>query len=373
MIKRRVLISPDKFKGSLNANAAAQALRAGWLSARPSDECRCLPVADGGEGFLDTIESTGNWVSSEANVRGPLGKMVLAKTLFFGSQAAIETGSACGLHLVPPEFRNPAKTNTFGVGELLLRAAAQDVSLLYAGLGGSATIDGGFGMARALGFQFLDKQGTPIENGPLNLIKLARIVPPSNLRLPGILAASDVTNPLLGENGCTRVFGPQKGLKKCDASRFEEALARLVVVCQRDLGTKYETSSGSGAAGGLGFGLLTFCGARIVAGFELVAEILQLDAHIEWADVILTGEGSLDSQSLGGKAPVALARMAQIHKKQVACFAGIIAPDVEWHSIFLSVTSLSEISGSKEIAIKNCEGCLFQASRIFAENIPKEL
>ena len=368
----RVLISPDKFKGSLNANAAAQALRAGWLNARPSDECRCLAIADGGEGFLDAIESTGNWGSLEPNVRGPLGKMVLAKTLFSGSRAAIETSSACGLHLVHPEFRNPAKTNTFGVGELLLRAAAQDVSLLYAGLGGSATIDGGFGMARALGFRFLDQQGSPIGNEPLNLMKLTSIVPPSNLTLPRILAASDVTNLLLGKNGCTRVFGPQKGLRPRDASLFEEALARLVEVCQRDLGTNCSISPGSGAAGGLGFGFLSFCGARIVPGFELVAEILQLEAHIQWADVILTGEGSLDSQSLGGKAPVALARMAQRQNKPVTCFAGIIAPNVEWHSIFQSVTSLSEIAGSKELAIKNAESCLFEASRISAKNIPIE-
>lgn len=368
----RVLISPDKFKGSLNASAAAQALRAGWLNARPFDECRCLPIADGGEGFLHAIESTGDWESLEANVRGPLGKRVLAKTLLSGSRAAIETSAACGLHLVPPELRDPTKTNTFGVGELVLRAAAQNVSLLYAGLGGSATIDGGYGMARALGFRFLDQQGSPIGDGPLNLINLATIVPPSKLKLPRILAASDVTNLLLGDNGCARVFGPQKGLCTRDTSLFEEALARLAEICQRDLGTNCSTSPGSGAAGGLGFGFLSFCGARIVPGFELVAEILQLEAHIQWADVILTGEGSLDSQSLGGKAPVALARMAQRQNKPAACFAGVIVPNLEWHSIFQSVTSLSEISGSKELAIKNAENCLFEASRIVANSLPRE-
>lgn len=372
MTRLRVLISPDKFKGSLNANAAAEALRAGWLNARPSDECRCLPIADGGEGFLDAIESTGNWESLEANVRGPLGKTVSTKVLLSGSRSAIETSTACGLHLVAPEFRNPKETNTFGVGELLLRAAAEGVSLLYAGLGGSATIDGGFGMARALGFRFLDKQGEPIGDGPLNLIKLTSIVPPSNLTLPRILAASDVTNLLLGKNGCTRIFGPQKGLRACDTSLFEEALAQLVEVCQRDLGTNYGISSGSGAAGGLGFGFLAFCGALIVPGFQLVAEILQLDAHLQWADVILTGEGSLDSQSLGGKAPVALARMAQRQNKPVECFAGIISPNIEWHSIFHGVTSLSEIAGSKELAIKNVESCLFEASRIFAKTLEVE-
>ena len=365
----RVLISPDKFKGSLNASAAAEALRAGWQAARPSDECRCLPIADGGEGFLDAIESTGNWEPLKVHVRGPLGKTVATKALVCGSRAAIETSAACGLHLVPQELRNPTKTSTFGVGELLLFAAAQNICLLYAGLGGSATIDGGFGMARALGFQFLDKEGLPIGDGTLSLINLARIVPPSKLALPVILAASDVTNPLLGKNGCTRIFGPQKGLRGCDTLLFEESLACLAEACQRDLGTKHEASSGSGAAGGLGFGFLSFCGARIIPGFEIIAEILQLDAHVQWADVILTGEGSLDSQSLGGKAPVALARMAKRQKKTVMCFAGVIEPNLEWQPLFQNATSLSEIAGSSETAIKEASNYLFEASRRCAKNM----
>ena len=365
----RVLISPDKFKGSLNASAAAEALRAGWHDARPCDECRCLPIADGGEGFLDAIESTGNWEPLKVNVRGPLGKTVATKALVCGSRAAIEASAACGLHLVPQEFRNPAKTSTYGLGELLLFAAAQNISLLYAGLGGSATIDGGFGMARALGFQFLNKEGAPIGDGTLNLRNLARIVPPSKLALPVILAASDVTNLLLGKNGCTRIFGPQKGLRSCDTLLFEESLACLAEACQRDLGTKHEASSGSGAAGGLGFGFLSFCGARIIPGFEIIAEILQLDAHIQWADVILTGEGSLDSQSLGGKAPVALARMAKRQNKFVACFAGVIEPNLEWQPLFQNATSLSEIAGSSQTAIKEASNYLFEASRRYAQNV----
>jgi glycerate kinase len=365
----RVLISPDKFKGSLNASAAAEALRAGWHDSRPCDECRCLPIADGGEGFLDAIESTGNWEPLKVNVRGPLGKTVTTKALVCGSRAAIETSAACGLHLVPQEFRNPTKTSTYGLGELLLFAAAQNISLLYAGLGGSATIDGGFGMARALGFQFLNKEGAPISDGTLNLINLARIVPPSKLALPLILAASDVTNLLLGKNGCTRVFGPQKGLRGCDTLLFEESLACLAEACQRDLGTKHDASSGSGAAGGLGFGFLSFCGARIIPGFEIIAEILQLDAHVQWADVILTGEGSLDSQSLGGKAPVALARMAKRQKKNVVCFAGVIEQNLEWKTLFQNTTSLSEIAGSSEAAIKEASTYLFEASRRCAKNM----
>jgi glycerate kinase len=369
----RVLISPDKFKGSLNASAAAEALRAGWQAARPSDECRCLPIADGGEGFIDAIESTGNWEPLKVHVRGPLGKTVVTNALVCGSRAAIETSAACGLHLVPQEFRNPTKTSTFGVGELLLCAAAQNISLLYAGLGGSATIDGGYGMARALGFRFLDKEGAPIGDGTLSLINLARIVPPSKLALPVILAASDVTNPLLGKNGCTRFFGPQKGLRGCDTLLFEEGLACLAEACRRDLCTNHETSLGGGAAGGLGFGFLSFCGARIVPGFEVVAEVLQLDAHIQWADVILTGEGSLDSQSLGGKAPVALARMAKRQNKSVVCFAGVIEQNIEWKTLFQNVTSLSEIAGSSETAIKEARSYLFEASRRYAKNVFRKI
>lgn len=221
----------------------------------------------------------------------------------------------------------------------------------------------------ALGFRFLDNEGSPIGDDPLRLISLARIVPPSKLTLPGILAASDVTNLLLGKNGCTRVFGPQKGMCSSDAPLFEEGLARLAEVCWRDLGTNHEASSGSGVAGGLGFGFLSFCGARIVPGFELVAEILQLDAHLQWADWILTGEGSLDSQSLGGKAPVALARMAQRQNKPVECFAGVIAPNFEWRPLFQNATSLSEIAGSRENAIKEASNHLFEASRRSAKNL----
>jgi glycerate kinase len=359
----RVLVSPDKFKGTLNAVAAAEALRAGWLQARPLDECRCVPIADGGEGFLDAIASSGKWESIVWDVQGPLGSMVAAKTLVSGSRAAIETSSACGLHLVPKELRNPANTDTFGVGELLLSSSSRGVSLLYAGLGGSSTNDGGFGMARALGFRFLDKNGSPLHGGPLSLLKLERIAPPEKLVLPRILVASDVANTLLGENGCTRVFGPQKGLRVEDINPFEESLSRLCEFCRRDLGVNHETTPGSGAAGGLGFGFLVFCGAQILPGFEIVAEALMLEEHLEWADVVLTGEGSLDSQSLGGKAPVALARLARQRGKPVECFAGVMADNVDWRPIFQCVTSLTGLAGSTERAIKDSANWLFEASR----------
>jgi glycerate kinase len=219
-------------------------------------------------------------------------------------------------------------------------------------------------MARALGFRFLDKNGSPLHGGPLSLLQLERIVPPEKLVLPRILVASDVTNNLLEENGCTRVFGPQKGLRVDEIIPFEESLARLADFCRRDLGENHESTPGSGAAGGLGFGFLVFCEAQILPGFEIVAEALMLEEHLKWADVVLTGEGSLDSQSLGGKAPVALARLARLHGKPVECFAGVMTlDDVDWRPLFQSVTSLTGIAGSTESAIKDSAIWLFEASR----------
>jgi glycerate 2-kinase len=364
----RVLIAPDKFKGTLTAERAAWVIARGWQQIRPADDCQCVPISDGGEGFLDSICGTDGLLLERVDVTGPAGGQVSAMLARGNIAACLETSQACGLHLLKPEERDPARTSTRGVGELLLSACADNPGKILVGLGGSGTNDAGTGLARALGFRFLDSAGLDLPEGPASLIHLARIVKPSNpLSHPQILVGCDVDHPLLGPNGCTRVFGPQKGLRESDLSLVESGLKRLVEIVKRDLGFSEEDTPGSGAAGGLGYGFLVFCDAKLVSGFDLVAGARNLQGRIRESDLVITGEGSLDRQSLGGKAPVALARMAAALGKPVLCIAGNIEEGINCDDVFLHSISLSECAGSSACARSNSEHWLHHASKLLAK------
>lgn len=362
----RVLIAPDKFKGSLSADAAACAMRDGWLAVRPGDAVQCVPISDGGEGFAEVCGMAVGATREVLQVAGPLGSRVDAVVWRLSGEVWFETASACGLGLVPAAMRNPANTSTRGVGEVFGQLARHGVEHVLAGLGGSATNDGGFGMAVALGYRFLDQHGGELPQSPLELNRLARVVPPSRCAWPRVSAAVDVTNPFLGPRGCTGNFGYQKGLREMDAAAFEDALGRLEEVVRRDLGKAVANLPGSGAAGGLGFGLSAFCDAELVAGFDLVADAIGLKQMVVAADVILTGEGSLDMQSLAGKAPVALARMATAFGRPVFCVAGSIDSSVDWGSLFTGSRSLLARAGSADEAISRASHWVSGAVREFA-------
>jgi glycerate kinase len=269
--------------------------------------------------------------------------------------------AAAGMWRIAREERNPLSASTFGVGEMILDAVRRGAVHIIAGLGGSATNDGGAGMAAALGYRFLTSDGEPVEPIPANLLALTSIRPPE-LELPAITAACDVRNPLLGPSGASRVYGPQKGADAAAVALLESALENLADVAAHDLGCDFRNVPGAGAAGGLGFGMLTFCSAQLRPGFEVVAECLGLESKIIGADLVITGEGSLDAQTLEGKAPAGVAALARRHGRRVIAFAGVVCGDVRWSDYFDAVHALSDDAASMEESIRDAANLLEQST-----------
>ncbi|MEY2481250.1 MAG: glycerate 2-kinase [Verrucomicrobiota bacterium] len=337
----RILIAPDKFKGSLTAQDVAQNIAAGLCEVLPDAKIDITPVADGGEGTAEVIAQArgASWIECEAH--DPLGRKIDARYAFDEARklAVMEMSEAAGMRRLQSNERNVDLATTFGVGEMILDAARHGAQEIIIGLGGSATNDGGFGFARALGFQFFDAQNYEIEK-IVDLIALERIERPTSLLLPKIIAAVDVQNPLLGENGATRIFGPQKGVTPDKIDMFERALTKLADVATKTFRKDYRDERGAGAAGGLGFGLMTFCKAIIKPGFDVVAEAVDLEARIKDVDVVITGEGSLDRQTLEGKAPAGVARLAKKFAKRVFAIVGIAKQDGDLREMFERVYEL---------------------------------
>jgi glycerate kinase len=318
----KILIAPDKFKGSLSSREAAERIAAG-LGA--GFDCRILPLADGGEGTADAIRAALGGERCSIEALDPLGRPVLAAYALVqraGERiAVVDMSEASGLWRLGSAPKDPWRASTYGTGQLLRAAMEQGVDRILLGLGGSATNDGGAGMAAALGFQFLDSQGIPLESIPGDLPMAVEIRGPG-VRFPHMIAACDVQNPLLGEEGATRVFGPQKGVSPEDMERHEERLRHLADLVERDLGFSGRALPGAGAAGGLGFGAMAFCGAEMRSGFALVAELTGLPAALAEVDAVITGEGSLDRQTLNGKGPHGVAALARSLGKPVIALAG---------------------------------------------------
>ena len=332
----KILIAPDKFKGSLSAAAAAEAIAAGFHRAWPEAELSLLPIADGGEGFAETFRAalSGEWVATRA--LDPIGREVDARYVWMEEEklAVIDMSEASGLWRLPKEELAPLRANTYGTGQLIRHATERGARKILVGLGGSATTDGGIGMAAALGYEFLTSDGEDLEAIPGNLLALIRIQTEGALELPEIIAACDVQNPLLGPRGTAVVFSPQKGASAKDIVALEEGLLNLADVVASDLGCDFRDTPGAGAAGGIAFGLLSFCGAKICSGFDLLAETLRLEERIAACDLVITGEGRIDGQTLEGKGPAGVAALARRHGKPVLAFAGSIADDSAVDSIF---------------------------------------
>lgn len=322
----KVVVAPDKFAGTLSAADVADALAEGWVDVRPADEVVRVPMADGGEGTLDVVAaSIPEAERVETEVADARGRAAGAAWLRLpDGRALIEAAQACGLSSLPEAERDPLTTTSYGVGQLIGAAALDSVEIIV-GLGGTATVDGGGGMATALGYRLRRADGNGVKVGGAYLRELARIDPvaPPGVRM---VAAVDVVNPLLNEDGAARVFGPQKGASPEDVGVLEEALATLADVAERDLpGGPWREMPGAGAAGGLGFGLAAFCGARLASGAEIVGAICGLDAALEGADVVLTGEGQIDAQTVGGKTPAYVAQRGRAVQARVLAVAGRIA------------------------------------------------
>lgn len=324
----RWLVAPQEFKGTLTAAEAATALAEGLRRGAPGVELDVAPLADGGPGTVDALLTGlgGEWETR--TVQGPLGAPVLATygLLDSGRTAVIEMAAASGLSLLAPNERDPRRTSTAGTGELIRAALDRGCERLIVGLGGSATNDGGTGALAALGFRFLDAHGVPLPPGGAALMRLARVdASGRHPRLADVevLVATDVTSPLLGPDGASRLFGPQKGADAHAVTELESALAHLAGVVAPGLAQV----PGAGAAGGFGYGLAALAGGKIVSGYELVARTLRLSERLATADVVLTGEGRFDRQTALGKGPGALAREARRLGKPTVMFAGIVTPD----------------------------------------------
>lgn len=341
---RRFLIAPDKFKGSLSASEAAGAMAAGVRRSDPDAEIDLCPIADGGEGFMETLATAlgGEWISCPAV--DALGRPIESRYLLTrtpqGLTAILEMAETAGLWRLGPGERNPREATTRGTGMQIVHAiAAQRVTRIILGLGGSATNDGGSGMAAALGIRFLDANGGDIDPRPSNLLAIRQVDFMGRIPLPEIIAACDVENPLLGAQGATAIFSGQKGAMPQDKILLEMALSHLAAASG---GQTAAEIPGAGAAGGLGFGLLHFAGAKLVPGFDMLANLLDLEKRIAAADHVLTGEGSLDHQSLSGKGPVALARMANSLGMPVSGFCGSADEAARDSGIFHSLHALAD-------------------------------
>ena len=349
----RILIAPDKFKGSLGALQVASNIAAGLREGLPQAELEIVPVADGGEGTAEVICQArfGEWVACSAH--DAFGNTISARYGWIeeSATAVMEMSEAAGWRRLLSEVHDPLRANTFGVGEMLLDATRRGARQLIVGLGGSATNDGGFGMARSLGFRFFANQ-MELTDGPVELTELTKIFRPKNLRLPRLDGATDVRNPLLGERGATRVFGPQKGATPEQVEILEQALTKLAEIVARDLGCDFRNTPGAGAAGGLGFGLVSFCRAELRSGFEVVAETIQLEKKMSRADVVLTGEGRLDGQTLEGKAPAGVAQLARKHGKPVYAIVGQVDREINYSGVFDAIYELARPPVSKTEAIK---------------------
>lgn len=296
-----VLVAPTAFKGTLGPGEAARAMATGVARVWPRAEIIRRPVSDGGNGLLESYLAYEVGIVQQVEVTGPLGERIEARFVRSQSVAVIESAEACGLHLVPSAKRDPLRSSTRGVGELLLAAWDRGASRVILGLGGSATVDGGSGMAKALGWRLTATADAPLEEGGGPLVHLRRIDEPADRYRLRVTALCDVQNPLTGPNGAATVFGPQKGADPAQVGRLEVGLTRLAEVVRTDLGVDLADLPGAGAAGGLGAGARAFLSADLVAGAEWLLEQWDLRRVLADADLLVTGEGSFDPQSSMGK------------------------------------------------------------------------
>lgn len=353
---KKVVIAPDSFKESLSALEVAEAIERGFRQIFPQVQYVKLPMADGGEGTVDSMVAATGGEIVRAEVTGPLGQPVQAfyGLLGEGETAVIEMAAASGLHLAPKAQRDPRMTTSYGTGELILAALERGVKAIILGIGGSATNDGGAGMLQALGVKLLDDQRQCLQPGGAALAQLAYIdlsgMDP-RLQQVSITAACDVDNPLCGANGASAVFGPQKGATPETVAQLDAALRHYGTLLEQATGREVINVPGAGAAGGMGAALLGMLNARLRPGIEIVIETLRLEEALRDADLVITGEGRLDSQSIHGKTPIGVARVAKRYGLPVIGIAGSLSKDyqvVHQHGIDAAFSVLDRVVSLEE-------------------------
>jgi glycerate kinase len=365
----KIVVAPNAFKGTLTASQAASAIARGVREVFPEAEVVEVPVADGGDGTVEALVSANHGTYRSAEVEGPLGDPVQARygLIDSGRTAVVELATASGLTLIRPERHDPRRTSTYGFGQLLEAARHAGVSEIIAGIGGSATNDGGAGMAQALGYRLLDAYGRELERGGAALARLERIDSSGvdvAWRNVAVKVACDVTNPLTGTEGASAVYGPQKGADRQAVRELDAALGRLADLIEHDLGKNVADIPGAGAAGGTGAGLVAFLDARLVPGAPLVVEAARLEAQLPGANLVITGEGRVDEQTAYGKAPGEVARRAQAAGVAVVLLAGSKGPG--WEALnrlgVASVVTLVEEGEDPRQALKEPERMLTRAA-----------
>lgn len=328
----KVVVAIDSLKGSLSSHEAGQAIKAGILTAMEEAEVVLIPVADGGEGTIEALVEGMDGELKSLEVTGPLGEQVVAQygILEQSKTAIIEMAQSSGLPLVPESKRNPLHTTTYGVGEVIKEAIAQGCRHFVAGIGGSATNDGGVGMLQALGFEFFDKEGNLVGAGGQVLNEIAQIKTDNKLKELAectFKIACDVNNPLFGLNGAAHIYGPQKGATPEIIEELDQGLRSFSEVVKQQLGVDLAEEPGVGAAGGLGYAFKVFLQGELESGVDIIIKETNLEAHLEGADFVITGEGRLDYQTAMGKAPIGITRLANKKNVKVIALAGSISDD----------------------------------------------
>ncbi len=373
----KVVIAIDSFKGSLSSIEAGMAAKNGILKAKPDAEVIVKPLADGGEGTVDALIEGLDGDRIDITVTGPMSTPV---SCYYGllketNTAVMEMASAAGITLVPDAEKNPLLATTYGVGEMIKDAMERGCRNFIIGIGGSATNDGGIGMLKALGFTFSDKNGEDVGEGGQALAKIASIGTQNRHPLISectFRVACDVNNPLCGENGATYIYGPQKGVTDNLKKELDAGMANFAKITADSLGQDNSNAAGAGAAGGLGFAFLSYIGAELTPGIELLLDATGLENELNDADVVVTGEGRLDHQTAMGKAPVGVARLAKKHGAKVAAFAGAVTEGAAacndagidaFFPIVRGVTTLEDAM-KKENAQKNMAAAVEQVFRL---------
>lgn len=375
----KVVVAIDSFKGSLSSMEAGTAVAEGIYRADKDAEVTVRPLADGGEGTVEALTAGMNGKTEHVRVTGPLGNTVEASYGIIAETqtAIIEMAAAAGITLLAEKDRNPLYTTTYGVGELIRDAIKKGCRNFIVGIGGSATNDGGVGMLQALGYGFLDADGKQVPYGAKGLALIEkitddRVVP--ELKECHFKVACDVANPLCGEQGCSAVFGPQKGATPSMVEEMDKWLMHYAALTKKKYPQSDRNKPGTGAAGGLGFAFLSYTNAALDSGVKIILEETKLEEYIKSADIVITGEGRLDSQTIMGKAPIGVARMAKQYGKKVLAFSGCVTEDAvlcnrhgidAYFPILRSVTTLKEAM-APECAKENLAAAAEQVFRLIA-------
>ena len=371
----KIVIAPDSFKETLSAFEVASAIESGFQNVFPEAEIIKIPIADGGEGTVDAMVRATNGSFEFSEVEGPMGDITRAKWGMLGKSktAVIEIAEACGLHLVSANKRNPMAASSYGVGQLVIAALDKGAKKIIIGLGGSATNDGGYGFLRAIGVQFLDSKGNEL-NGHFETLNLLSDINLSHIdtRIKSTLIeiACDVDNPLLGDQGATRVFAAQKGASNQMIEELESIMTHYYEIISGQLKNQAHDQPGFGAAGGLGFGISAFLNSELKSGISIVLESLNFNQYLLDADLVITGEGRIDSQSERGKAPIGVINYANQLNRRVFVIAGSVDDPKVFNQKF-NVTNSYGIVNEKfsiEKAFEDPYGCLKNISQKAAED-----